>query len=162
MTDDTRDSRSGASEDETLKDEAQAAEQEARMVLPGIQALFGFQMIAVFSERFTELDPYERWTHLGSLGLVTLAIACAMAPAAYHRMAEPGRVSRRFVELASSFLAWAMVFLAGAIGSELYVVVKAGAGDDWFGTLVAVVACSVFAWFWFALPMRKRRRARLI
>ncbi|TLG71825.1 hypothetical protein [Methylocystis sp. B8] len=31
---------------------ARGAIEEARMVLPGIQALFGFQLIAVFNNRF--------------------------------------------------------------------------------------------------------------
>jgi len=39
---------------ETLDDEADRVISEARMVLPGMQALFGFQLIAVFSERFAD------------------------------------------------------------------------------------------------------------
>ena len=34
---------------------AREAIEEARMVLPGIQALFGFQFITVFNERFRQL-----------------------------------------------------------------------------------------------------------
>jgi len=40
------------SEPESLKDQATHILDEARTVLPGIQALFGFQLIAVFSDRF--------------------------------------------------------------------------------------------------------------
>jgi hypothetical protein len=40
---------------ESLEHEARQAVEEARMVLPGIQALFGFQLIAVFNQRYTEL-----------------------------------------------------------------------------------------------------------
>ena len=29
--------------------------EDARMILPGIQALFGFQLVAVFNERFAEI-----------------------------------------------------------------------------------------------------------
>ena len=36
-------------EQESLKDEIANLIEEARMVLPGIQALFGFQLIAVFN-----------------------------------------------------------------------------------------------------------------
>ena len=35
---------------ESIKDALQQTLEEARMVLPGVQALFGFQLIAVFSE----------------------------------------------------------------------------------------------------------------
>jgi hypothetical protein len=43
--------RPGKLDDQTDKTGRDAIE-EARMVLPGIQALFGFQLIAVFNERF--------------------------------------------------------------------------------------------------------------
>ena len=36
------------------------------MVLPGIQALFGFQLIAVFNERFKELTEDERLIHFSA------------------------------------------------------------------------------------------------
>jgi hypothetical protein len=57
--------------------------EEARMVLPGIQALFGFQLIAVFNERFKELTENERLIHFSATVLVTIAIALIMTPAAY-------------------------------------------------------------------------------
>ncbi len=56
------------------------------MVLPGIQVLFGFQLIAAFNERFRELAPLEQQLHYSSLVLVSLAIALIMTPAAYHRL----------------------------------------------------------------------------
>ena len=40
---------------ESLKEQARSTREEARMVLPGIQALFGFQLIAVFNRPFFEL-----------------------------------------------------------------------------------------------------------
>ena len=41
---------------ETLEEEATHATDEARMVLPGIQAILGFQLIAVFNQRFEDLS----------------------------------------------------------------------------------------------------------
>ena len=80
---------------------SQAAEyllEEARMVLPGLQALFGFQLIAVFSTRFADdLTPAEQRLHLLAILLVVVAIALIMTPAAYHRQAVslPRRAMRR-------------------------------------------------------------------
>ena len=43
--------------------------EECRMVLPGIQALFGFQLIAVFNPGFSEhLSTSEQHLHLLSVG----------------------------------------------------------------------------------------------
>src|SRR5690348_9471881 len=89
-----------------LKDETRTAVEEARMVLPGIQALFGFQLIAVFNQRFSELSSQAQLLHLTSIGFVTLSIALVMAPAAYDRIAERGWASRHFITLTSRLLSW--------------------------------------------------------
>jgi hypothetical protein len=93
----------------SLEEEIRTVIEEARMVLPGIQAFFGFQLIAVFNNRFQELTHTEQVLHLIALLLLAVSIALIMTPAAYHRIAERGMVSRRFVELASRFLECAML-----------------------------------------------------
>jgi hypothetical protein len=45
---------------------AQTAIEEARMVLPGIQAIFGFQLIAVFNTKFAELSDFDQIGASGS------------------------------------------------------------------------------------------------
>jgi Family of unknown function (DUF6328) len=77
----------------------QADIEEAPMVLPGIQALFGFQLIAVFNERFKELTKDEQLIHFSATVLVTIAIAPIMASAACHRFAEQTTISKFFVWL---------------------------------------------------------------
>src|SRR6266446_3544638 len=53
----TTERAAGTEQKESLVEETRAILAEARMVLPGIQALFGFQLIAVFNTRFDELAP---------------------------------------------------------------------------------------------------------
>jgi hypothetical protein len=81
-----------------------AAIEEARMVLPVIQALFGFQLIAAFCDRFHELEPQVQALHFLALVLIAVAIAIIMALAAYHRLVERGSISAFFVRLASGLL----------------------------------------------------------
>src|SRR5215831_14956226 len=81
---------------QSLEEAADILINEARMVLPGLQALFGFQLIAVFTERFASMSPWLQGLHLFATGLVALAVALIMTPAAYHRIAERGFVSKRF------------------------------------------------------------------
>src|SRR4051812_851669 len=81
-----------------LKDQLSHTLEEARVVLPGIQALFGFQMIAVFNEGFARnLDETEQRLHLAAVACTALAAALAMAPAAVHRQSQPESVSTRLV-----------------------------------------------------------------
>jgi hypothetical protein len=68
--------------------------EEARMVLPGAQALFGFQTMAVFNNRFEHIAYFSRQAYLFALGLLVLAIDLLMIPATYRRLPERGPVSR--------------------------------------------------------------------
>ena len=69
--------------------------EECRMLLPGIQALFGFQLIAVFNSTFAEkLSSLEQEIHLLAIGLVGLSIALILTPAAYHRQIEHVSITR--------------------------------------------------------------------
>jgi len=56
---------------EPLSDAVSHILEECRMVLPGIQALFGFQLIAVFNQTFWDkLQPHEQVIHFAAIYLV--------------------------------------------------------------------------------------------
>jgi hypothetical protein len=94
-------------EDLPLSRSAEFLLAECRMVLPGIQALFGFQLIAVFNSSFSQvLDPFEQKLHLCALFLTAMAIAFVITPAAYHRQTSSSKVTREFIKLASRLLLW--------------------------------------------------------
>ena len=136
---------------------AQEVIDEARMVLPGIQALFGFQLIAVFNERFHSLDSSEQDLHYAALVLVAVAIAVIMTPAAYHRMVEQTSVSEFFIRLASWLIAAAMVPLMTAIAFESYVVGVALFGRGMLSIAISAALFCLFAGLWFVLPFSMRR-----
>ena len=104
----------------TLEEETRTVIEEARMVLPGIQAFFGFQLIAVFNSRFQDLTHMEQVLHLVALLMLAVSIALIMTPAAYHRIAAKGMVSRHFVGLASRFLECAMFPLMLSITVDIF------------------------------------------
>ena len=52
---------------------------ELRVVLPGAQALFGFQVIAVLTDRFGELSTASQAIHAASMGSVAIAIVLLIA-----------------------------------------------------------------------------------
>src|SRR3954469_20072196 len=108
----------GAGKKEPIKLDAAAAHilEECRMVLPGIQALFGFQLIAVFNDGFAEkLSAAEQYVHLAAIVLVVIAVALVMAPAAIHRFTSQREVSERYIWVASQLLLASMVPLALAL-----------------------------------------------
>ena len=70
-------------EELSLSKAAEYLLEECRMVLPGIQALFGFQLIALFNQGFGEkLSHAQQLLHLVAIILTTLAMALVMTPAA--------------------------------------------------------------------------------
>ena len=95
---------------------------ESRMVLPGIQALFGFQLIAVFSERFQQLSQHEQQLHFISIALVVLATGLIMTPAAYHRHQEAREVTQSFITVSTRLLLLGMVALAFAMALDVYLI----------------------------------------
>ena len=85
-------------------------------MLPGVQALFGFQLVAVFQTTFRkELSPLEARLHLAAIALAALSAALVIAPAAVHRRARPARVAPSLLRLASRLLTWSTWPLALAV-----------------------------------------------
>src|SRR3989442_8738326 len=117
---------------------------ECRMVLPGIQALFGFQLIAVFNSAFQEkLGASEQHLHLLAIGSVALAVAIIMTPAALHRQKGPYEVTDTFVQVSSRLLLWSMVPLALSISIDFYLVSRIIVG----GRLVSLLGAAMSAFF---------------
>jgi hypothetical protein len=107
-----------------LKEQIQHTLTEIRVVIPGAQALLGFQFVAMLTSSFEKLPEPSRYLHLASLALVALSIVLLMTPAAYHRLAERGEYSERLHCLAGRFLIAAMVPLALGIAGDFLVVAQ--------------------------------------
>ena len=142
---------------ETLEEEATHATDEARMVLPGVQAVLGFQLVAVFNQRFELFSPAEQVVHLTAFLLVALGMGLLMTPAAYHRQVGRGRVSRRFVDLASRLLTIAMLPLIAGLCLDTYLIARLILADRTAAALVAGGMALVLASLWYVLPALGRR-----
>lgn len=145
------------STEEPLEKVVQHFEEEARMILPGIQALFGFQLIAVFNERFYSLSSPLKYTHLIALLCSALSILFVLMPAAYHRQAEPTRVSGYFASFSSVVLTIALAPLLIALCLDLFVITEVVTESDLISLLIAIVFFILFATAWFIFPFIKRR-----
>lgn len=132
---------------------------EARMILPGIQALFGFQLVAVFNDRFAEVfGAWGQWLHLAALVLVALACALAMTPAAFHRQNDHGKVSRELLDVSSRFIGAAMIPLMAAISIDVGLVTYVVSGTVRASVAFGAACAVVFAALWIVFPRWKRRR----
>jgi hypothetical protein len=132
--------------------------EEARVILPGVQALFGFQTIAVFNDRFADLPNYATLCHLIGLGMVIIAVALVMTPAIYYRVVGPKFVSKRMCKRSSWLIRSALAPLA--CGLALFTVIYV-ATNELEASIAGALATFLFlSGLWFAFPWNERRKCR--
>lgn len=136
--------------------------EEARVILPGVQALFGFQTIAVFSDRFSDLPSYATLCHLIGLGMVILAVALVMTPAVYYRVVGPAYVSRKMIKRSSWLIRSALAPLACGLALDMFTVIYVATSALQTSVLGALATFLVLSSLWFVFPWIERRRCRRI
>lgn len=134
---------------------------EARMVLPGAQALLGFQFATILTEGFDNLSDSSKAVHLVSLALVALAVVYLIAPAAYHRIVEEGEETEHFHGVASRFILAGMVALALGVCGDLFVVVRKVTESARVAAAFAALMLVAFYGLWFGYTfLVKGRKGR--
>jgi hypothetical protein len=146
----------------SLAEAAQTLLDECRMVLPGIQAILGFQLIAVFNERFAhDLDGFDQRLHMAAVSLVAVAVGLVMTPAAYHRSRGARNITDTFIHVSSMLLLASMVPLALGLSLDFHLIAKLVFGDEgvarWFGAALGTLLLSL----WFVFPHLHRLHAAM-
>jgi len=146
---------------QSLKDAVEQWMAEARMVLPGIQALLGFQLIAVFNSRFTTaLSSDQQHLHLAAIRCVALAIALIMTPAAFHRQTDPGRVTPRLLRVSTVLVNLALAPLALGLSIDVYLVGFAITERHGVSLAIASAVAGTLVGLWYVFPSLNRPRRR--
>ena len=131
--------------------------EECRMVLPGVQALFGFQLIATFNAGFdAKLSPFEQKVHLVALACVAVAGALIMTPAALHRGAR--EASERFIQVSGRLLLAAMLSLMAGICIDFYLIAGIILRHGPLAGALSLALVGFIGFFWFVFPRIYRRR----
>jgi len=126
---------------------------EARVILPGAQALFGFQLAIVFTQSFGQLATTSMLIHATSLLLVALAVVLLMAPAAYHRIVYDGEVSADMHRVGSVLVTVATIPLALGLAGDTYVVIRKVTASPTAGIVAASAAFTLLIGLWHAYPL---------
>lgn len=127
--------------------------EEARVILPGLQAVFGFQTAAVFSERFSDLEVYAEVCHLIGLALIVVAMAMLMTPAVYYR-ARHGNASSRMVNVSRKTIRGALIPMAIGFSLDMLTVMSLATGALAMSIVAAVVTLAMFAGLWYVIPTK--------
>lgn len=145
-----------ATQHEKIDGEMRNLIEEARVILPGLQALFGFQTIAVFNDRFDDLATYAKICHILGLAMVIVAVAMVMTPAAYYR-ARDGNATPTMARVSSWMIRGALAPLALGIALDMFTVIDLATGVAEIGIAAGVATFILLTSLWFVLPSRERK-----
>lgn len=128
--------------------------EEMRTIIPGVQVLFAFLLTAPFSQRFAELDEFERDLYGVAVIGAALATVLFLAPASYHRVAPR---HPRDVRLRTSIgmLVGGMLVLAVSILAAVLAVTRFVFGPG-LAQAVVVTLGSIIVLLWYAVPLLRR------
>jgi hypothetical protein len=157
------DSKRAAREDE---DEGQRLDRELiellnelRVVMPGVQVLFGFLLTVPFQQNFAKIDAFQRDVYFATLLLTAASAACLMAPSALHRLTFRAGQKPYLIRFGTRQTIIGMALLALAMNGTLLLLT-----DILFHSLTVAItlACTVtlFAWLWFGVALRRLASGR--
>jgi len=106
-------------------------------VLPGVQALLGFQLASVISQSFERLPASSKTVHAASLGCIAVAVILLIAPAAYHRIVFSGQDTEEVHRFGSWLVTCATAPLALGLSGDIYVVLTEITASAMIGAFTA-------------------------
>jgi hypothetical protein len=131
---------------------------EARLIIPGGQALFGFQFVAMLTTGFDRLPESAKIIHAAALCLVGMNVIIMMTPAALHRLSFGGEDSLRFLRLGSAFVIAGPAFLAAGIAAETYVVFLKALNSPPAAAAASIATLLALGGFWYVWPLALRSK----
>src|ERR1700712_4752519 len=153
--DSRHDARSDEDEGERLDRELIELLNELRVVMPGVQVLFGFLLTVPFQQRFASIDGFQRIVYFCTLLLTAASAAFLMGPSAFHRLTFREGQKPYLIALGTRQTIVGMALLALAMNGVLLLLT-----DVLFHTLtVAIVVAAtsaLFSWLWFGLAWRRK------
>lgn len=129
--------------------------EETRVVLPGLELLFGFLLILPFSERFEAIDEIQRYVYLACLLATASAAALLVAPSARHRLGFRKVDKEQLLFVANRHLIAGLTLLAISIALAVYLASSAVLSSSWAAIIAAIIAMW-FALWWFVIPLLRR------
>lgn len=132
---------------------------ELRVVMPGVQVLFGFLLTVPFQQRFETIDDFQRIVYFVTLLLVAASSAFLMGPSAFHRLTFREGQKPYLVRLGTRQTIVGMALLALAINGVVLLLADLLFHTTTVAIVVAAMA-GLFGWLWFGLALWRRKSGR--
>ncbi|MBO0755679.1 MAG: hypothetical protein J2P54_07445 [Bradyrhizobiaceae bacterium] len=140
----------------SLKTKIEQLLTEARVIIPGGQALLGFQFVATLTRSFSKLPESVKYLHAAALCSVALAVTLLMTLAPLHRIAFYGEDDETFFRIGSGLVVAAACPLAIGISADVYVVFFEVSRSKSVATMAALLSFAVLLCLWFVYPVWRR------
>ena len=131
---------------------------EARVILPGAQAMLGFQLIVTMSRVFSEMPACATFSHFAALGAMILSVVLLITPAAVHRLSFAGREDPSFHRIGSGLITMALVPLAAGIALDCAVAAWRLTMSSGTAMLSGIAIFLLLIGIWYVWPLSLRRK----
>ena len=132
---------------------------ELRVILPGVQVLFAFLLVAPFNQRFADISTFQKYLYLGTLLSAAGASILLIAPSIHHRITFRTQDKEHLIIRANQLTIAGCGLLALSMTGAIWLIT-----GYLFGTAITAVAAAgvglVFAVLWYAVPLLRLRRLR--
>jgi VIT1/CCC1 family predicted Fe2+/Mn2+ transporter len=137
---------------ERLDRELKELTDELRVVLPGVQVLFGFLLAMPFTNRFEDVSDTQRDAYFASFLCATASSVCLIAPSVMHRIQWRRQDKERLLRTSNTLALAGATLLALSITGAVFVVTDV-LFDETSAALVAAATAALVAALWCVVPL---------
>jgi hypothetical protein len=132
---------------------------ELRVVMPGVQLLFGFLLTVPFQQNFEKVDGFQRDVYFATLLLTAASAAFLMAPSAFHRLTFRAGQKPYMIRLATRQTIIGLALLLLAMNGAILLLTDVLFHGLTVGIAVGAMV-TLYAWLWFGRALWRLRSGR--
>jgi hypothetical protein len=129
---------------------------ELRVALPGVQVLFAFLLAVPFANGWTRVTDLQRDVFFVAFLATAAASILLIAPSAHHRLLWREGDKEHMLRTANALAIGGTVFLAIGMTAAVFLIADI-LFRAWWAALTAALVAGGFSWFWYGLPLLRRR-----
>ena len=131
---------------------------ELKIALPAVQVLFAFFFVLPFYSRFATITRLQKDIYFAAFLSAAAALGLFVAPSAHHRLNFRKRDKLQLLLTSNRMAIAAAGFLALSLTGAIFLVADVIYAGPVVG-IVGGIAAAWFVWFWFGLPILRRRQS---
>ena len=126
-----------------------------RVVLPGVQVLFGFLLVVAFQQGFADVTSMERVVYYVTFMTAALSSVLLIAPSTYHRIRFREFDKENLIRLSGHLLIAGTASLAVSLTATVFLITDV-LFPGWPGIAAAIAAAIVVGGMWFGIPLFRK------